>query len=130
MLNQVVLTGNLGRDPEVRYSATGTAVTTFSMCFKAPKGKDVWINVVLFGKLAESASQHLSKGSRIGIIGVLDENSWEDQNGNTRRNFQIIGNSIEYIKTNKKSETEDSGTYTKNNENSFRDNLEDDSIPF
>ena len=98
MFNQVVLVGNLGRDPEVRYSASGMAITTFSMCFKSGKDKEGWVNVVLFNKLAEFAGERLHKGARIGVIGVLDENKWEDKQGNTKRNLQIIGNNIEYIK--------------------------------
>lgn len=133
MLNQVVLTGNLGRDPEVRYSSTGTAITSFSICFKASKNKDVWIDVVLFGKIAESAGQHLHKGARVGIIGMLDENSWEDQNGNTKRKFQVIGNSVEYIKTNKEVSSTNSSNdrgesqqAKRSSQNNFNNNFDKD----
>lgn len=101
MLNQVALIGNLGRDPEVRYSSSGMAITTFSLCFKSGKDKIGWINVVSFNKLAETIGQHLSKGSKVGITGVLDENKWEDSQGNKKSNIQIICNNIEFIKTNK-----------------------------
>lgn len=106
MINQVVLIGNLGRDPEVRYTATGMAVTTFSLCFSSGKDKTGWINVVSFNKLAETIGQHLSKGSRVGVVGVLDENKWEDNQGNKRSSLQVICNNIEFIKTNKQAETQ------------------------
>ena len=70
------------------------------MCFKSGKDKEGWVNVVLFNKLAEFAGERLHKGARIGISGVLDENKWEDGQGNTKRNLQIIGNNIEYIRVN------------------------------
>lgn len=101
MLNQVVLIGNLGRDPEVRYSSSGMSICTFSLCFSSGKDKTGWINVVSFNKLAETIGQHLSKGSRVGIAGVLDENKWEDSQGNKKSNLQVICNNIEFIKTNK-----------------------------
>lgn len=101
MINNVVLVGNLGRDPEVKYTSAGMAITTFSLCFNSGKDKNGWINVVCFNKLAETAGQHLSKGAKVGIVGVLDENKWEDNNGNKRSNIQIICNNIEFIKLNK-----------------------------
>ena len=111
MINQVVLTGNLGRDPELRYSASGMPIATFSLCFKSGKDKTGWVNVVSFNKLAENIASHLSKGSRVGIIGVLDENKWEDNQGSKRSTLQVICNNIEFIKTNRNNETQ-SGTVT------------------
>ena len=104
MINQVVLIGNLGRDPEVKYSSSGMPITTFSLCFNSGKDKTSWINVVSFNKLAETIGQHLSKGSRVGVVGVLDENKWEDSQGNKKSNMQVICNNIEFIKTNKPDE--------------------------
>lgn len=108
MINNVVLIGNLGRDPEVKYSASGTAIANFSICFKSGKDKTGWIKVVCFNKLAEIVGQHLSKGSKVGISGVLDENKWEDAQGNKKSMIQIICNNIEFIKTNNTNDNQQS----------------------
>jgi single-strand DNA-binding protein len=98
MLNQTVLTGNLGADPEVFYSSEGHPVATFNLAFRASKKKTGWIKVVCFTRLAEIAEKHLHKGARIGIIGTLDQQKWEDQEGVVKSSFQLIANSIEFIK--------------------------------
>ena len=72
MLNQCVLTGNLGQDPEVFYSSEGNPVTSFNIAFHSSKKKTCWIRVVCFQKLADIASKFLHKGARIAVIGTLD----------------------------------------------------------
>ena len=99
MLNQCVLTGNLGADPEVFYNPEGNPVTSFNIAFHSSKKKTGWIKVVCFQKLAEVASQYLHKGARIGIIGTLDQNKWETNEGVQKSSFQLIANSLEFIKT-------------------------------
>jgi single-strand DNA-binding protein len=102
MLNQTLLTGNLGADPEVFYSSEGNPVANFNIAFKSSKKKTGWIRVVTFGKLAEIVEKYLHKGARIGIVGTLDQQKWETDEGVPRSTFQLIGNSIEFIKTNGK----------------------------
>jgi single-strand DNA-binding protein len=99
MLNQSVLTGNLGADPEVFYSSEGSPVTSFNLAFQSSKKKTGWIKIVCFNRLAEVASQFLHKGARIGISGILDQHKWTGDDGQNRSTFQIIANSIEFIKT-------------------------------
>jgi single-strand DNA-binding protein len=99
MLNQTVITGNLGDDPKVFYSPEGNPVTSFNIAFQSGKKKTCWIKVVTFHKLAEICSQCLHKGARIAIIGILDQNKWVSEDGQNRSTFQIIGNTIEFIKT-------------------------------
>ena len=100
MLNQVVLTGNLGADPEIFYSSEGDPVATFNLAFKSSKKKEAcWIKCVSFRKLAEITERHLHKGARIAIVGTLDQNKWESDEGVTKTNFQIICNTLEFIKT-------------------------------
>jgi single-strand DNA-binding protein len=99
MLNQTILTGNLGADPVLAYSPEGTPVGSFSLAFRASKKKTGWIKVVCFNRLAEISQAHLHKGARIGVIGTLDQQKWEDQEGVTKSSFQLIANSIEFIKT-------------------------------
>jgi single-strand DNA-binding protein len=99
MLNQCLLTGNLGADPEVFYNPEGRAVTSFNIAFHSSKKKTCWIKVVCFQKLAEVASLYLHKGARIAVIGTLDQHKWETDEGVQKSSFQLIANSLEFIKT-------------------------------
>jgi single-strand DNA-binding protein len=99
MLNQTVLTGNLGADPEVFYSSEGNPVASFNLAFRSSKKKTGWIKVVCFGRQAEVAEKYLHKGARIGIIGTLDQQKWETDEGIMKSSFQLIANSLEFIKT-------------------------------
>jgi len=100
MLNNCILTGNLGADPEVFYSSEGNPVATFNIAFRSGKDKTGWIKVVAFKKLAEIVEKYLHKGARIGIIATLDQQKWETDEGVNRTSFQLIANSIEFIKVN------------------------------
>jgi single-strand DNA-binding protein len=74
MLNQTVLTGNLGADPEVFYSSEGNPVATFNLAFRSSKKKTGWVKCVTFGRLAEVTEKHLHRGARVGIaIGQLSK---------------------------------------------------------
>jgi single-strand DNA-binding protein len=102
MLNSCILTGNLGADPEIFYSSEGQPVATFNLAFRSSKKKTGWIKITCFQKLAEIAERYLHKGARIAIIGTLDQQKWETDEGVQRSSFQLIANSIEFIKTNGK----------------------------
>jgi len=97
-MNNIVLTGNLGNDPETIFTQDGMQVTTFSIAFKSTGDKTNWIKIVCFKKTAELSDRHLHKGARVGVIGILDEESWESDNGKKSK-IKIIANSIEFIKT-------------------------------
>ncbi|MFC1826285.1 single-stranded DNA-binding protein [Thermodesulfobacteriota bacterium] len=99
MLNNCVLTGNLGADPEIFYSSEGKPVASFDLAFKSSKKSTGWIKCKAFNRLAEVAEKYLHKGARIGIIGTLDQQKWETDEGVTRYSFQLLCNSLEFIKT-------------------------------
>jgi len=99
MLNQTILTGNLGADPEIFYSSEGNPVANFNIAFRSSKKKTGWIKCVCFGRLAEVTEKYLHKGARIGIIATLDQQKWETDEGVKRNTFQLIANSLEFIKT-------------------------------
>ena len=99
MLNNCILTGNLGADPEIFYSSEGEPVATFNMAFRSSKKKTGWIKITAFRKLAEVVEKYLHKGAHIAVIGTLDQQKWETDEGVTRSSFQLIANSIEFIKT-------------------------------
>ena len=99
MLNNCLLTGNLGADPEVFYSSEGSPVASFNLAFRSTKKKTGWIRVVCFGRLAEVTEKYLHKGARIAVIGTLDQQKWETDEGVTRSSYQLIANSLEFIRT-------------------------------
>ena len=112
MLNQTVLTGNLGQDPEIFFTSDGDPIAKFSLAFKSSKKKPTsWIKVVCFGRLSEVAEKYLHQGARVAIIGTLDENRWETDEGVKKSSYQINCNSLEFIKTDGRGfENEQDGT--------------------
>lgn len=101
-LNKVLLLGNLGRDPEVRYTASGKAVTTFTLAtsqrWRDQDGNDQerteWHRVVAWGRLGEIAGEYLSKGKQVFIEGRIQTREWEDQEGNRRTTVEIIASDM------------------------------------
>lgn len=92
-LNKMTIIGNLGRDPEVRYTPDGLAVTNFTVAVNEKvKGEDktLWFRVTAFGKLGEICGEYLSKGRQVFIEGRLQTNEWEDRDGNKRFSLEII----------------------------------------
>ena len=105
-VNKVILVGNLGQKPEMRYTQTNTAVATLSIATSESwKDKDSgelrekteWHRVVLFGKLAEIAEQYLDKGSQLYIEGKLQTRKWQDKDGNDRYTTEILGNAMNML---------------------------------
>lgn len=96
-INKVILVGNLGQDPELRYTPSGTAVCNMRLAtnevYRDPEGNLVerteWHNLVAWGRLAEICNQYLRKGSKIYVEGSLQTRSWEDRDGNTRYTTEI-----------------------------------------
>ncbi len=101
-LNKVLLIGNLGKDPEMKYTQQGTPVTTFSMAvsrtWKSPDGqvKDEteWFRVVAWQKLAETCNEYLHKGSKVYIEGRLQTREWTGQDGQTGKTTEVIANEM------------------------------------
>jgi single-strand DNA-binding protein len=98
LLNQCVLTGNLGSDPELNFYGEGQPIASFNLAFRASKKQTGWIKVVSFNRLAELVQKYLHKGARIAVIGTLDQKRWEDE-GVTKTAFNLIANYSEFIKT-------------------------------
>jgi len=104
-LNKVMLIGNLGKDPEVRYTASGTAVAGFSLAtsekFKGKSGewedKTEWHNITLWGRLAEIAGEYLSKGKTVYIEGRLQTRKWQDRDGRDRYTTEIVGDKMQML---------------------------------
>ena len=101
-VNKVILIGNLGKDPEVRYLDNGVAVANFSLAttenYKNKEGERVsqteWHNIVLWRGLAEVAEKWLKKGSSVYVEGKIRTRKWEDKDGNTRYSTEILGDNM------------------------------------
>lgn len=101
-LNKVLLIGNLGRAPEMRYTPGGTPVTTFSIAASRTwvtadgDRRDVteWFNIVAWRRLAEICNQHLGKGSRVYIEGRLQTRSWDDGDGHRHQRVEVVAHEM------------------------------------
>ena len=104
-VNKVILIGNLGRDPEVRYSANGTAIANLNIATthrsKGPDGQwaeqTEWHRVVLFGRTAEVAGQYLRKGRPVYIEGRIQTRKWQDQSGQDRYSTEVVGEQMQML---------------------------------
>lgn len=104
-VNKVILIGNLGRDPEVRYMPSGDAIANLSVATtetwkdKAGEKQEAteWHRVVFFGKQAEICGQYLKKGSQIYVEGSLRTRKWQDKDGNDRYTTEIVATEMQML---------------------------------
>ena len=105
MINKVILIGNLGQDPEVKYTQAGTAVATLSVATSRKwKDKDgnqqdetEWHRVIVWGKSAEFCGNYLVKGGKVYVEGRLQTRKWQDQSGNDKYTTEIIANDVQNL---------------------------------
>ena len=105
MVNKVLLIGNLGADPEVRYSQNGSAIASFRIAttetWKKQDGskeeQTEWHRIVAFGRLGEICGEYLSKGSKVFIEGRLQTRKWDDKDGNTRYTTEIVAREMKML---------------------------------
>ena len=103
--NKVILIGNLGRDPELRYTQSGQAVVNFTLAtgesWTDKSGERVerteWHRIVVWGKTAETCNQYLSKGRTVYIEGRIQTREWEDKDGNKRYTTEINASTVNFI---------------------------------
>ncbi|HET7028637.1 MAG TPA: single-stranded DNA-binding protein [Candidatus Limnocylindrales bacterium] len=101
-LNKAMIIGNLGRDPEMRYTPSGQAVTQFTVAvnrnYKDQNGdwqeETEWFRVVAWAALAERTAEYLRKGRKVYVEGRLQTRNWEDQNGQKRYTTELIANTV------------------------------------
>ena len=141
-INKVILVGNLGQDPEIKYTAGGAAVTTLSIATSdswkdKESGMDQerteWHRVVLWRRLAEVAGEYLKKGSKVYIEGQLQTRKWE-QEGQTRYTTEIIARDMQFLDSRGSSNNESTQKSSEMNDQSAADvpdsAIDDDDIPF
>ena len=148
-LNKVILLGNLTRDPELRYSPNGTPVARFGLAVNTTRAgqgderkEDVcFVDIVAFGRQAETASEYLSKGRPALVEGRLQWRSWEGQDGQKRSKHEVIAERIQFMPRGREEGTERTspapsmertppGPSRAGEEMDFAPPLEDDDIPF
>lgn len=104
-VNKVILVGNLGRDPEMRYMPSGDAIANFSVAttdnWKDKNGqkqeRTEWHRISMFGKLAEIAGEYLKKGSSVYIEGRLQTRKWQDKEGNERQTTEVVADRMQML---------------------------------
>lgn len=140
MYQKIIIVGNLGSDPEMRYTPSGQAVTNFSVAtnrrYTASSGEKVdetvWFRVSAWGRLAETCNEYLRKGRKVLVEGRLtaDESgnprTWTDQSGNSRASFEINALNVQFLSSRGEDDYSPRG-----DSGNFRDMAEaDEDIPF
>ena len=136
-VNKVILLGNLGAEPEIRYTPSGTAVANFAIATTEQwKGKDgeknektEWHKIVAWARLGEICGEYLHKGSSCYIEGRLQTRSWDDKDGNKRYTTEIVAQSMQMLGS--KGPTHGHGvSVPKDQQNQEPVSIPDDDIPF
>ncbi|MEX2208793.1 MAG: single-stranded DNA-binding protein [Myxococcota bacterium] len=104
-VNKVIIVGNVGRDPEVRYTQSGRAVASFSVATSErfqdkdgqPQERTEWHRVVAWGRLAEICGEYLRKGKQVYVEGRLQTRDWEDKDGHKRYTTEVIANVMQML---------------------------------
>ena len=135
MINKVILIGNLGADPEVRYTQNGEAVANFRVATTETWKKDgekveqtEWHKIVAFKRLGEICGEYLSKGSKVYIEGRLQTRKWEDRDGNARYTTEVVAREMKMLSP----RGADAGTSTQYDEPPLAEPTQgiDDDVPF
>jgi|TARA_B100001093_G_scaffold91284_1_gene83448 single-strand DNA-binding protein len=141
-VNKVILVGNLGQKPEMRYTATQTAVANLSIATTESwkdkesgenRDKTEWHRVVFFGNLAEIAEKYLDKGSSVYIEGKIQTRKWQDKEGKDRWTTEVLGNQLTMLGSRNSSEAsveQNNSSDTPFPEDDSGPGLTDDDIPF
>jgi single-strand DNA-binding protein len=140
-INKVILIGNLGADPEVRYTPNGVAVANLNIATSSSwkdkqsgeaQERTEWHRVVFYNRTAEVAGEYLRKGSKVYIDGSLRTRKWQDKNGADRYTTEIIGNEMQMLDSRGGNPSDPSSARQDNDAESVpaMDNSFDDDIPF
>ena len=105
MLNKMLVIGNVGRDPEMRYTPSGSAVTSFTIAvnryYTPPNGErqeeTEWFRVVAWNRLAETCNNYVTRGMKVYVEGRLRSDSWVGQDGQTRFTNEIVANTVQFL---------------------------------
>ena len=138
-INKVILVGNLGKDPDMRYTAGGDAVANLSIATSESwndnqtgekKENTEWHRVVFFGRISEVCGEYLKKGSSVYIEGSLRTRDWEDDQGNKRYTTEIIGREMQMLGGRRSEDNMDQSPQMNSSSPQPEEGLIDDEIPF
>lgn len=99
-LNKVMIIGNVGKEPEMRFTPSGKSVASFSVAVNNKFGEEStteWFNVVAWNKLAETCNQYLTKGQQVFVEGRLLTRQWDDSEGQTHYRTEVIANKVLFL---------------------------------
>ena len=105
MLNKMLVIGNVGRDPEMRYTPNGNAVTSFSLAVNRrytppngePQEETEWFDITAWNRLAETCNNYVTRGMKVYVEGRLRSRSWVGQDGQTRFRNEIVANTVTFL---------------------------------
>lgn len=105
MYQQCIIVGNLGRDPEMRYTPSGSPVTEFSVAANNRwqdsdgewRDKTTWFRVKCWGRLAETTNQYLKKGRQVMVVGRVETSAWTDREGNARASLELTAREVKFL---------------------------------
>jgi single-strand DNA-binding protein len=137
-VNKVILIGNLGQDPELRSTPSGTSVATFTLATNetwtdkdgARQERTEWHRIVAWAKLAEICAQYLQKGRQVYIEGRLTTRSWEDRQGNQRKTTEIVAQNMQMLGRAPGQTDDQAGTGETPDFAAETVKIEDDDLPF
>jgi single-strand DNA-binding protein len=134
MVNKVILIGNLGADPEIRYTQNGSAVANLRLATTETWTKDgkkeeqtEWHRVVCFSRLAEICGEYLTKGSRIYLEGKIQTRKWQDRDGNDKYTTEVVGREMKMLSPKGERQQSQGGEY---DEPPLPDVPPEDDVPF
>ena len=111
-LNKVMLIGNVGQDPELRYTPDGNPVANFSIAVNRRrrvgeeyKDETEWFNIVCFSRTAENVNQYLTKGQKVYVEGRFQSSEYVGQDGNQRKSYEVIANEVTFLSTRSEAES-------------------------
>ncbi|MDH3360126.1 MAG: single-stranded DNA-binding protein [Desulfobulbaceae bacterium] len=138
MINKVILIGNLGADPEVRYSQNGKAVANFRIAttetWKKQDGskeeQTEWHRIVAFARLGEICGEYLAKGSKVYIEGRLQTRKWQDRDGNDRYTTEIVAREMKMLSSRGDSTSGGNNNQSSDNEPPWPEPSMGDDVPF
>ena len=134
-LNNVMLIGNVGQDPELRYTPDGNPVANFSIAVNRRrrvgdeyKDETEWFNIVCFSRTAENVNQYLTKGQKVYVEGRFQSSEYVGQDGNQRKSFEVIANEVTFLSTKNEADSinQNAAQSTEKPEASATDNEDED----
>lgn len=137
MYQQITLVGNLGNDPEMRYTPSGVPVTSFNLAVNKSwvsadgqrQDKTLWFRVTAWRKLAETTSQYLTKGRQVIVVGEIEEaRPWTDRDGNQRASLEVTAQTIKFLGS--RSDSGGDNSYSQAAPAGEAQEVHDEDIPF